>query len=347
MQKVLTRAGRLRRRLAHAALDLVYGRPRTEVSGTYAIGIYAGDSPLRLRPAAGCVNPVLDRRHVTDVDAAFVADPFMIRVDDLWHMFFEVYNRRSGRGEIGCAVSRDARRWTYLGIVLREPFHLSYPYVFAWRGDVYMVPETCAVKAVRLYRARRFPAGWEVVGDLLSGFEAVDPSLCRWRDTWWMFVGEGRPPFHADYLRLFRAGSIEGPWREHPRSPVVRGNPRRGRPAGRVVVTPEGPIRYSQDCQSVYGARVYGFEVADLGETSYRERSAPAPVLTGSGSGWNAAGMHHVDAHAEGEGRWIACVDGWCVEPACPEAGSLGSAGSPSAASALTDAEVLPASPVA
>jgi hypothetical protein len=32
-------------------------------------------------------------------------------------------------------------------------------------------------------------------------------------------------------------------------------------------------------------------------------------VLVPDGSGWNASGMHHVDAHQVGE-SWLACVDG-------------------------------------
>ena len=29
-----------------------------------------------------------------------------------------------------------------------------------------------------------------------------------------------------------------------------------------------------------------------------------------TGNGWNAAGMHHVDAHQQPDGKWLACVDG-------------------------------------
>jgi len=36
------------------------------------------------------------------------------------------------------------------------------------------------------------------------------------------------------------------------------------------------------------------------------------PVLKANGSGWNASGMHHIDPQALGDGRWLACVDGWC-----------------------------------
>ena len=87
-------------------------------------------------------------------------------------------------GELAHAVSRDALCWDYRGIVLREPFHLSYPYVFRWRGQWYMTPETLDAGCIRLYRARRFPADWEHVAELLPGAGA-DPSPFRWAGCWW------------------------------------------------------------------------------------------------------------------------------------------------------------------
>jgi len=81
-------------------------------------------------------NPVLSRDDVSDVPAAFVADPFMIKVAGRWYMFFEVMNIRSNKGEIGVAVSVNGLSWKYRQIVLDEPFHLSYPYVFDWYGII-------------------------------------------------------------------------------------------------------------------------------------------------------------------------------------------------------------------
>ena len=135
----------------------------------WSIAMYAGESPLRLGPAAGASNPVISAGSVTDVPARFVADPFMVKVDGLWHMFFEVLNNQPNRGEIGRATSRDGLAWQYERIVLKEPFHLSYPYVFRWKDDFYMTPETLGANAVRLYRAVRFPDEWEYVKDMVPG----------------------------------------------------------------------------------------------------------------------------------------------------------------------------------
>jgi len=278
---------------------------------TWAISIYTGDSPYNLHPAEGIPGPVLTADHVTDADARSVADPFMVREGARWYMFFEVINRGTGQGDIALAVSDDGFEWSYRQIVLDEPFHLSYPYVFKWRGEYYMVPESFQANAVRLYRAREFPTRWEHVKDLVRGI-LVDPSLCRFNDTWWLFVSTVK----NNELRLYYARELTGQWREHPESPVVVGNANIARPGGRVLVLGDRVIRLAQDDDPHYGNAVRAFEIIRLTTTDYEEKEiSDEPVLRGSGRGWNAGGMHHADPHPDGKGRWIACVDGfrWTV----------------------------------
>ena len=54
----------------------------------YSIGILGGTSPFDLKEVPGVRNPVLTHKDVTDVSAAFVADPFMVQADGKWAMFF-------------------------------------------------------------------------------------------------------------------------------------------------------------------------------------------------------------------------------------------------------------------
>lgn len=289
-------------------------RPPTEPAGprqAWSIGIYTGSSPFEFVPAADVPNPVLAPAHISDVPAVLVADPFMVRVEGTWYMFFEVMNEACGKGEIGLAVSEDALTWTYRRIVLSEPFHLSYPYVFEWNGDYYMTPETGEAGSVRLYRALEFPERWVCVGTLLQGKHYVDPSIFQCHGKWWLYA-ETSPEVRHDTLRLYCADDITGPWTEHPRSPLIVGDAHTARPAGRVQVRGNQVIRYAQDCSPHYGSTVRAFEVTDLTPWSYREREARAcPLLKGSGSGWNRSGMHHIDPHQVSEGLWLACVDGW------------------------------------
>ncbi|HJZ60486.1 MAG TPA: hypothetical protein VKE74_36420, partial [Gemmataceae bacterium] len=176
----------------------------------WAVGIYTGTFPDRFAPPPGVRNPVLTREDVTDVPAAFLADPFMVRSGGGWHMFLEVMNGRTGRGEIGLAVSPDGLNWKYRQVVLTEPFHLSYPYVFEWRGTHYMVPETYQAGEVRLYEATDFPSRWRRVATLLRGPYLVDASVFRYAGRWWMFVDASRDVRH-DTLRLFHAADLFGP----------------------------------------------------------------------------------------------------------------------------------------
>ena len=260
-------------------------------------------------PAPEAKNPVITAAQVTDADALFVADPFMIRRNGTWHMFFEVFNQKTRQGDIALATSPDGRTWTYRRIVLDEDFSLAFPCVFPWAGRVYMVPETWQAGAVRLYEAENFPFGWRPAADLVPG-RFVDPSLFRHNGRWWLFAESGATA--SDTLRLFFADDLFGPWREHPRSPVVRGDENIARPAGRVVVADGRILRFAQDDTPVYGNQVWGFAVTALTPERYGERPlGSGPILTGSGAGWNRSGMHHLDLHRVGKNRWIACVDGF------------------------------------
>ncbi len=274
----------------------------------WSIGIYAGESPFHLAPHPKAENPVLTSRDVTDADSDFVADPFMMKVGDDWFMFFEVMNRQTQKGEIALAASRDSVTWRYQKRVLVEPFHLSYPYVFECDGEYFMIPETLERRAISLYRAARFPFEWRLETTLISR-AAADPSIFRFDGKWWMFAC-GRPYGH-DSLDLYFADELTGPWREHPRSPLIRGDKGRSRPAGRVLVSKGSVARFAQDCSSIYGASVRAFDVAEITEESYTERENDnSPILKPSGAGWNRDRMHHLDSIFTTDGQWIACVDG-------------------------------------
>ena len=106
----------------------------------WTISIYEGESPFTVKNTFAFRNPVLKAEHVTDVPAKFVADPFLMEEDATWYLFFEVYNLNSKHGDIAVATSTDTVNWDYKQIVLDEPFHLSYPYVFKWDSDIYLIP---------------------------------------------------------------------------------------------------------------------------------------------------------------------------------------------------------------
>ncbi len=271
----------------------------------YAIGIFAGTSPIILSSPGNISNPVLTAADVTDAPAVFVADPFLIKKGSIWYMFFEVFNKKSRKGDIGVAKSDDGFHWKYDQIIFSEPFHLSYPYVFERQNDYYMVPESVEADCIRLYKADNFPAKWSFIKVMIQGSYA-DPSIFYYKHGWWLFAAKGN-----DSLHLFFADDLMGPWKEHPKSPIISGDPHIARPGGKVLVIDGRVIRFAQDDFPTYALKVHAFEITELSTETYKEQKLADSVLEPSGIGWNAGGMHHICPWQIGENQWIAAVDGW------------------------------------
>lgn len=281
--------------------------PYIDVNKQWAIGLYEGQSPFELHPAAGVKNPIMQAADVTGFPAGFVADPFILPRGGEWFLFFEAFDSRRRKGVISYARSRDRVSWQYQGIAVEEPFHLSYPYIFEADGEIWMVPESAENRTIRLYRAARFPDRWEFVMNLVEGAELVDASLLHWQNTWWLFAsGTDNASLH-----IYLAPALTGPWRKHPGNPVLSNRPHGARPAGRILEQDGHLYRYAQDDQPQYGLRAYAFEITELTETTYREQPAAAQPVVGPGKdGWNRSGMHHIDAQLLPSGGWLAAVDG-------------------------------------
>ncbi len=285
------------------------GIPFVQQKEQWTIGIYTGDSPFSFDPAKNRNNPVLRAEDVTDIPAKFVADPFLIQDNGTWHLFFEVYNLATQQGDVAVATSVDTKKWTYQQVVLDEPFHLSYPYVFQWQNDYYLIPESFEANAIRLYKATNFPTEWTFVQTLVADRKFVDPSSAYYQDKWWLFAAVTT----NDTLRLYYADALLGPWQEHPQSPIVENNVHIARSSGRVLVYDNRLFRYTMDVNPPVGThQVWAFEITELTPTRYAETLVrDEPILKAGGTGWTEQGMHQIDPHPIGDNQWIASVDGF------------------------------------
>lgn len=276
-----------------------------EAQDAWTIGIYTGPSPFHLSPPADVENPVLTAADATDLDVDILAHPFMIVTDAGYYMFFTAKDGATGKGGIGMAESRNGLDWKYRRAVIQEPFVLSHPYVFKWQGAYYMIPENYTETTVRLYKATEFPDKWEFQREIITGDHFISTTLMRHQDMWWMFaVRSGN-----ETLRLFHAADLNGPWTEHPQSPIVEKDLNTARPGGRPFVLDGKLYRLGQDCYPTYGNQVRAFEITEISATTYSEKMVDTPLVKASSKGWNSKSMHHVDAHQIGKDKWIAAVD--------------------------------------
>jgi hypothetical protein len=199
------------------------------------------------------------------------ADPFVVRHCDSTFVFFESWHDSDMKGTIKVAGLDSQGCWSLPEPALERPYHLSYPHVFSWRGEIYMLPETRHNRTIELYRATNFPRTWELTSVLLNNVDAVDTTLFEERGRWWMFTaGLGDSLDRLQRLSVFYADSPLGPWRPHPSNPVVT-DMSRGRSAGNLFRLGKELIRPGQDCRSRYGYAISWNRIDLLTETAYHE----------------------------------------------------------------------------
>ncbi|GJD82654.1 glucosamine inositolphosphorylceramide transferase family protein [Methylobacterium haplocladii] len=199
----------------------------------------------------------------------FYADPFPIVHEGRCWLFVEEFPHATAKGVISAVAFDDTGPVGIPVPVLETPHHLSYPFVFARDGAVWMVPESCAAGTIDLYRATDFPGGWVKHATLVFGIAASDPTLFEHEGRWWLFATvRGAPTTaplghgsYSDALYLWSAPDFRGPWTPHRANPVLI-DIATARPAGRVMVRDGRIIRPVQDCSRGYGAAL-GLMIVD------------------------------------------------------------------------------------
>jgi hypothetical protein len=206
-----------------------------------------GDAALRAPDRMTPIIPPKDR---------FWADPFAVRKEGGYYVFFEERPSVTKKGFLSVLEIDDAGLVGEPTKVLERDYHLSYPFVFDWDGHYFMVPESAANKTVDLYRATQFPYRWELDCALLKDVNAVDATIHRFENRWWMFVNIALPGASScDELHIYHADSPRGPWLPHRRNPL-KSDARNSRPAGRIFMHGGDLYRPAQDCSVRYGGSI-------------------------------------------------------------------------------------------
>jgi len=204
----------------------------------------------------------------------FWADPFIAHREGQSYIIFEEYLEETSRGHIAAIeVQPDGEVGEAVDVLIRD-CHLSYPFLFDYEGDLYMVPESAEAGRVEAFRCTQFPDVWEHHAVLLDGVSAFDSTLIEHDGRWWMFntiQHDGNST--DDELHLFHAATPFGEWTPHPMNPV-RLDVRAARPAG-ALFRHEGKLfRPAQDCSGRYGSAIAIHEVLCMTPDLYEESEA-------------------------------------------------------------------------
>lgn len=202
----------------------------------------------------------------------FLADPFVVYREGKYVCYVEDYSYPEDKAGISAyEISADGHK--ALGTVLKEDFHMSYPFVFEAEGELYMCPETVQAGDIRLYRCTEFPLKWTLHKILMSSVRSADTTIFKAQDRWWMLtnldssdVGE-----YGSELHLFHADSFDSSdWTAHPQNPVVF-DAARARNGG-FIADGDGLYRAFQiPAFNVYGGALGLARITELTTQAYRE----------------------------------------------------------------------------
>jgi hypothetical protein len=226
------------------------------------------------------------------------ADPFMYERSGKHYIFFETSSCYQPTNEIWFVELDDDGNPSRPERALKTEYNLSYPFIFDYGGEIYLMPESSQNRAVEIHRAAEFPWHWELAGTLLENVPAVDATLLERNGKFWLFTsGIGGEDLKCSELSLFFSDSLFGPWIAHPKNPIVC-DIRRARPAGRLFHESGELIRPGQDCAECYGHAISLNRVELLSETDYHETTV-STILPNWAPGLSANHTLNMDSRYE------------------------------------------------
>lgn len=204
----------------------------------------------------------------------FWADPFLVKKDNTYYLFIEELIYKNKLGHLAVMTIDEYGNYTKPENILVKDYHLSYPNVFEDNGTYYMIPETSGNQDIQLYKSTNFPLKWELEKVLMSNVVAVDTTIYKNNDTYWMFTNlktiEGGSK-HVELYLFYSKDLISDQWEAHPLNPIVS-DIKKSRPAGAFFKMNNKLYRPSQNCSNHYGYGLNIAEVTKLDKTTFEEQ---------------------------------------------------------------------------
>lgn len=244
--------------------------------GVYAIQLFANDS---LTLDGFDESHLLFRMQINGLwkpkPVLFRADPFLFVKGKELYLFYEL-QRGFAPAQLVMIKTQDLKSWTEPVVVLKEPFHLSFPYVFEDNGEIYMIPESEANNSIRLYKANSDLTSFIFVRTLLS--QEKDAGMnCNYVDSH-IYKKDGMYYLFTSFMKDWKMmqelyltdNLLDGVFQRHPSSPICISH-EYGRNGGSLIDYNGKLLRVSQDCHKDYGENVSLHEVVKIDKDQYEE----------------------------------------------------------------------------
>ena len=196
-------------------------------------------------------------------EGTWIADPMLYEYGGEHYLFVELFNQKKDKAGIGYYRFIDGEP-VFQKQIIEQPFHLSYPCVFAWQGKHYMIPESAAGKTLDLYRAEHFPDVWKKECSLIKNEKYVDTTIVYHEESLYALgyhkVGNkwGLRVFRLDLSKKELIFISEESFSENI-----------GRPAGYILE--DEWLRPAQDCSRFYGEAILWYHIDKIDNTTFKE----------------------------------------------------------------------------
>ena len=204
----------------------------------------------------------------------FNADPFVVEKDNKNYCFVECFNYAEKKAKIN-VYELSEKGYVFLGTALEESFHLSFPFIFKFNNEFYMVPESSNNRDIRLYKCQNFPLKWELQEILIDDIDAADTMVFQKNNKWWMMTNEDplKLDNHNYQMNIYYSDNLlNGEWISHKNNPIIM-DATKARNAG-LLLDEDNVFRVSQSFgfYKKYGENFSINKIESISETGYSEK---------------------------------------------------------------------------
>ena len=207
----------------------------------------------------------------------FWADPFGIYKEDKYFVFYEEFNKSKEYGTINCLMLNNQFEIIDNKVVIDEGIHFSFPYVFEFKGEYFMLPETCQKNEISLYKSTHFPFEWKQEKVILN-IPGMDNMLFYHSQKWWLIYSSADSEKESIYY-VRSNEDLFTDW-EKCNEQIVYGSLYNSRSGGSVFEHENELYRIMQNCTDSYGQSVVINKIVNLSETDFREEAIKEIKLT-------------------------------------------------------------------
>lgn len=202
------------------------------------------------------------------------ADPFIVYKEGKYYIFFEEFDIKKRHGYL-CVGEyyQNCNEMKNIRVILNEKYHLSFPNVFLYKNEYYMIPESSENKTIDLYKFINFPYNLVKVKTLISDISAADNVILFKNKKVYLFTSlyTHSRCLHSENLSIYQSNDLlNDDFIEIHNNPVLT-DKEFVRNGGQFIESESSLFRVSQDCKKRYGYKINFMKVNEITDTEYKE----------------------------------------------------------------------------